>query len=174
MGYQVLSSAPEADVLVDSQAALSSHSCAKHRHQPPQITILGSGHTASKSCCELVNKQGQISLYINTYIPIFIFPHSAGLKAHSKAAVRSCSETGKSQVVSSYGTAAAISDPQGTHKGSLPAEPQQCHCYNMEFHKGSHLEIIILITAWSPDARLAPLSPAHLWLQYMVCSSSKH
>lgn len=54
---------------------------------------------------------------------------------------------------------------------SLPTQPQQ-HRHDMELHKRAHLEIVRLITACSPDGRLAPLSPAHLRLQYPVCSSS--
>lgn len=106
------------------------------------------------------------------YIPIFIFLHSTSLKAYNKVAIGSCFGIGKSQVVSSYSTVAGSSDPRGTYKGSSPTQPQQYCCYDTELHKSSHLEIVTLITACSPDGRLAPLSPAHLWLQYTVCSSS--
>lgn len=84
----------------------------------------------------------------------------------------SCSGTGKSQVVSSYSNVAASSDPQRTYKGFLPAQPQQYHCYDMELHKSCHLELVTLIIACSLEGRLAPLTPAHLWLQSTVCSSS--
>lgn len=89
-----------------------------------------------------------------------------------KGSMGSCSGTGKSQVVSFYSTVAASSDPQRIHKGFLPAQPQQHHCYDMELHKSSHLELVTLITTCSLESRQAPLTPAHLWLQSTVCSSS--
>lgn len=62
--------------------------------------------------------------------------------------------------------------PQRIYKGFLPAQPQQHHCYDMELHKSSHLELVTLITTCSLESRLAPLTPAHLWLQSTACSSS--
>lgn len=107
--------------------------------------------------------------YIHTYICISPLFWSQRIGKDSMA---SCSGTGKSQVVSSYSNVAASSDPQRIYKGFPPAQPQQHHCYDMELHKSSHLELVRLITTCSLESRLAPLTPAHLWLQSTVCSSS--
>lgn len=107
--------------------------------------------------------------YIHTYICISPLFWSQSLE---KGSMGSCSGTGKSQVVSSYSTGAASSDPQRIYKGFLPAQPQQHQCCDMELHKSSHLELVTLITTCSLESRQAPLTPAHLWLQSTVCSSS--
>lgn len=169
MGYHILSPAdmllPLEDILVDTGCPELLCLCREQALKPPRSPVLGSGRTASTPCCEPVNephKKGRpLSVYFSTLLVS---------EAYKKASVRSCFGTGES--LSSYSAVAASPVcSRGACNSSLPTQPQQ-HRHDMELHKSSHLEIVTLITACSPDGRLAPLSPAHLWLQYSVCSSS--
>lgn len=55
--------------------------------------------------------------------------------------------------------------PQRIYKGFLPAQPQQHHCYDMELHKSSHLELVTLITTCSLDWLHSPLPTSGFNLQ---------